>query len=262
LKRRAWETGPRSIVATFTRYFIQGILNVCILFVPEVIVLSGGVMRSADLFMPTVEACLTGLHRDGACPSGAHPACKTWLLRRIIRRSLYHLVKGSMKPFHEVPYVQDILSQPDSLKSALAKFDASPLGALKDALQRGDFDRILLTGMGASLHAAYPAWLALVQAGLPAMWVDTAELIHHAPELVTPRTLYWLFSQSGRSAEIVSALDFDRLPRPGPCSPPSTISRVPWQKQHMNSTPFSLCADQRNWSKRRFPPARTSTLWQ
>lgn len=116
---------------------------------------------------------------------------------------------------NENSYVQDILSQPDSLKSALAQFDASHLGALKDALRRGDFDRILLSGMGASLHAAYPAWLALVKAGLPAMWVDTAELIHHAPELVTPRTLYWLFSQSGRSAEIVSALDFDRLPRPG-----------------------------------------------
>jgi glucosamine--fructose-6-phosphate aminotransferase (isomerizing) len=47
------------------------------------------------------------------------------------------------------------------------------------------------------------------------MWVDTAELIHHARELITPRTLYWLFSQSGRSAEIVSALDFELLPRPG-----------------------------------------------
>lgn len=44
--------------------------------------------------------------------------------------------------------------------------------------------------------------------------MDTAELIHHARELVTSRTLYWVFSQSGRSAEIVSALDFGLLPRP------------------------------------------------
>ena len=44
-----------SIVDRFTRYFIQGILNVIILFVPEVIVLSGGVMRSTDLFMPRLE---------------------------------------------------------------------------------------------------------------------------------------------------------------------------------------------------------------
>jgi glucokinase len=44
-----------SIVDRFTRYFIQGILNVIILFVPEVIVLSGGVMRSTDLFMPRLK---------------------------------------------------------------------------------------------------------------------------------------------------------------------------------------------------------------
>jgi glucokinase len=47
-----------SIIDAFTSYFIQGILNVCILFVPEVIVLSGGVLRSADLFMPRLERTL------------------------------------------------------------------------------------------------------------------------------------------------------------------------------------------------------------
>ncbi len=120
-----------------------------------------------------------------------------------------------MNPLKDNPYVQDILSQPASLHEALAKFDASSLVPLKDAIQHVSFDRIVLTGMGASLYAAYPAWLTLARAGLPAMWVDTAELIHGAPEIVTSRTLYWLFSQSGRSAEIVSALDFDLLPRPG-----------------------------------------------
>jgi glucosamine--fructose-6-phosphate aminotransferase (isomerizing) len=120
-----------------------------------------------------------------------------------------------MNPLLKNPYVQDILSQPDSLRGALAQFNETPLKPLAEAIQRGHFDRILLTGMGASLYAAYPAWLTLAGAGLPAIWVDTSELIHHTPKLITSRTLYWLFSQSGRSAEIVSALDFDRLPRPG-----------------------------------------------
>ena len=119
-----------------------------------------------------------------------------------------------MNSLHDNPYVQDILSQPDSLRNALAKFDDSSLKPLKDAIHGGGFERIILTGMGASLYVAYPAWLTLVRAGLPTIWVDTAELIHHAPELITSRTLYWLFSQSGRSAEIVSALDFGLLPRP------------------------------------------------
>ena len=120
-----------------------------------------------------------------------------------------------MKPLNENSYVQDILSQPDALQHALAEFDETSLKPLASAIQRDDFDRIVLTGMGASLYASYPAWLTLVQAGLPAFWVDTAELIHHASRLITSRTLYWLFSQSGRSAEIVSALDFSLLPRPG-----------------------------------------------
>ncbi|GAB4503131.1 MAG: SIS domain-containing protein [Anaerolineales bacterium] len=101
-----------------------------------------------------------------------------------------------------------------SLQNALANFDAGRVEPLAKTLRNGGFDRILLTGMGASLQAAYPAWLTLAHAGLPAWWVDTAELIHYAPKLVTSRTLYWVFSHSGRSAEIVSALDFGRLPRP------------------------------------------------
>jgi glucosamine--fructose-6-phosphate aminotransferase (isomerizing) len=112
------------------------------------------------------------------------------------------------------PYILDILSQPNALQRALERFDPAPLAPLAAALQRGDFDRILLTGMGASLYASYPTWLTLAAAGLPAIWVDTAELIHHMPRIVTPRTLLWLSSQSGKSAEIVSALDFKRIGPP------------------------------------------------
>jgi len=55
---RMGDAAALSIVDTFTRYFIQGILNVTTLFVPEVIVLGGGVMRSADLFLPRLERAL------------------------------------------------------------------------------------------------------------------------------------------------------------------------------------------------------------
>jgi glucosamine--fructose-6-phosphate aminotransferase (isomerizing) len=112
------------------------------------------------------------------------------------------------------PYIQDILSQPSALQIALERFDPSLLAPLASAIQRGDFDRIVLSGMGGSLYASYPVWLTLANAGLPAIWIDTAELIHHTPGIVTPRTLFWLFSQSGRSAEIVAALDFERISRP------------------------------------------------
>jgi glucosamine--fructose-6-phosphate aminotransferase (isomerizing) len=105
------------------------------------------------------------------------------------------------------PYILDILSQPDALKTALDQFDPVPLSPLAKAIRDNDFDRILITGMGGSLYASYPIWLMLAETGLPALWVDTAELIHHTPALVTPKTLLWMVSQSGKSAEIVSAID-------------------------------------------------------
>ena len=112
------------------------------------------------------------------------------------------------------PYILDILSQPETLKTALERFDPAPLSAMAKAIQNNEFDRILITGMGGSLYASYPVWLILVNAGLPAFWVDTAELIHHAPALVTSKTLLWVVSQSGKSAEIISAIDFERMPKP------------------------------------------------
>jgi glucosamine--fructose-6-phosphate aminotransferase (isomerizing) len=111
-----------------------------------------------------------------------------------------------MDDLEKNPYVLDILSQPSALRYMLEKTDFSPLAALVQALNAGRFDRILLTGMGASYYGLYPAWLHLAAAGLPATWVDTAELVHHAPALVTGRTLLWIVSQSGHSAEIISLI--------------------------------------------------------
>ena len=45
-------------VERIARYFAQGILNIAILFVPDVIVLSGGVMRSIEFFLPSVQQTL------------------------------------------------------------------------------------------------------------------------------------------------------------------------------------------------------------
>lgn len=112
------------------------------------------------------------------------------------------------------PYILDILSQPETLKTALERFDPAPLAPLANGIRDQDFDRILITGMGGSLYASYPVWLTLANSRLPVLWVDTAELIHHTHALVTSKTLLWIFSQSGKSAEIVSAIDLDRMAKP------------------------------------------------
>jgi glucosamine--fructose-6-phosphate aminotransferase (isomerizing) len=107
----------------------------------------------------------------------------------------------------ENPFVKDILSQPEALRQALRSLDLSPLEPLSRALQQGEIDRVVLTGMGASYYALYDAWLHLAAAGFPAIWADCAELVHHTPALIGPKTLVVAASQSGRSAEIVALLD-------------------------------------------------------
>ncbi len=46
------------VMARAANAFALGVFNILMLFFPELIVLSGGVMRSSDLFMPAIEAML------------------------------------------------------------------------------------------------------------------------------------------------------------------------------------------------------------
>jgi glucokinase len=55
---RTGDVAALSIVEKVSEYFALAILNIAILFAPEVIVLSGGVMRSVDLFMPRIQQTL------------------------------------------------------------------------------------------------------------------------------------------------------------------------------------------------------------
>jgi len=113
------------------------------------------------------------------------------------------------------PYVEDILSQPAVLEAMLRRLDLTSLEPVRKKLRQGAFDRIVITGMGASNFGAYPAWLLLCRSGIPACWVDTAELVHYASGLVTERTLLWAVSQSGRSAELANILQPDAKIKPG-----------------------------------------------
>jgi glutamine---fructose-6-phosphate transaminase (isomerizing) len=107
---------------------------------------------------------------------------------------------------NNTPYITEILSQPSVLQGALASLDLTPLQPLRESIAQGQVERIVITGMGASLYGAYPTWLIMIQAGLPAFLVDAAELVHYARALITPKTLLWVISQSGRSAELLHLL--------------------------------------------------------
>jgi glutamine---fructose-6-phosphate transaminase (isomerizing) len=108
------------------------------------------------------------------------------------------------------PYIRDILSQPEALRNALDKYPASTLNKIDIA----DFDRVMISGMGSSCYAAYPALIELAKQSVPVQLVNAAELLHSLDGMISSRTLLWLNSQSGRSAELVHLLERIKVRRP------------------------------------------------
>ena len=101
------------------------------------------------------------------------------------------------------PYLTDILDQPRALAAfaSQAGVEIAPVAAL------GGCDRVILTGMGASLAALRPAWMTLVASGVPAWLIETAELLNDAPGLLAGDVVVVAASQSGRSAEAVALVE-------------------------------------------------------
>jgi glucosamine--fructose-6-phosphate aminotransferase (isomerizing) len=108
----------------------------------------------------------------------------------------------------EGPYLRDILDQPRALDATLRGLDeTAALAAVARRLHRGELKRVVLTGMGSSHHGLVPLHLRLVEAGLAPVTVESAELLHYQPALLTEGTLLVLLSQSGRSAEILRLVE-------------------------------------------------------
>jgi glucosamine--fructose-6-phosphate aminotransferase (isomerizing) len=106
-----------------------------------------------------------------------------------------HIVQGG--------YLADILDQPRALEETIAGLpDTLDLERLLTRTRR-----VVLTGMGSSLFALHPLHLRLVAHGLNAVMVETSELVHAQPALLTPSTLVVAVSQSGRSAETLRLLE-------------------------------------------------------
>lgn len=113
------------------------------------------------------------------------------------------------------PYISDILAQPQSLRNVLASYPYDVIEQVKQRLEHGQFDRVVITGMGSSYNSAYPAWLNMLSGKVPCLHINTAELLHYGIDTLNKRTLLWMNSQSGRSGEIVHLLDSIRNNRPG-----------------------------------------------
>lgn len=109
----------------------------------------------------------------------------------------------------EGPYSQDILAQPRALGETLAGLREvpAPLEDIARRVERGELERVVLTGMGSSFHALHPLHVRLIGRGIWSTMVETSELLHYQLELLGPATLLVVVSQSGRSAETVRLLE-------------------------------------------------------
>ena len=111
----------------------------------------------------------------------------------------------------EGEYLRDILDQPHALENTIAHLDQSrSLQDLSTRLNKGKFQRVVLTGMGSSFHALHPLNLELVSHGFTPVMVETSELVHYKNRFFDPKTLIVAVSQSGQSAEMVRLVEVNR----------------------------------------------------
>ncbi len=102
--------------------------------------------------------------------------------------------------------LQDILGQPASLQKQLEYLKTDGQPALKAAAARlREADRIILSGMGASLFACLPLSLWLGRRGILAPVIETSDLLHYEPDVCRKATLV-LVSRSGRTIEATKLL--------------------------------------------------------
>jgi glutamine---fructose-6-phosphate transaminase (isomerizing) len=100
-------------------------------------------------------------------------------------------------------YIQDILAQPSALRTALDNYSTFAL----EKINLTDFDCIIISGMGSSYNAAYPAFIKLSTQSVPVQLINASELLHSFFGIIGTRSLLWLNSQSGQSAEPVHLLE-------------------------------------------------------
>ena len=118
------------------------------------------------------------------------------------------------------PFIAEISGQPDALRRAAGGVPRQ-VDALERAAATAEGRTIVFTGMGSSYDACYPAVTELAQAGIAAVMLDAAELLHFRTGMLGSRTILVAVSQSGESAEVVRAV---REVRARPAEQPHVVA--------------------------------------
>lgn len=106
-------------------------------------------------------------------------------------------------------YIEDIFSQPESLKECGYKLgdQAETVKKIRQKSKDKRYDRIIFTGMGSSNYCSITAERYLSEHGWFSNRYSTAELLHSYFHVIQDDTLLVVVSQSGESGEVVRLLE-------------------------------------------------------
>lgn len=103
-------------------------------------------------------------------------------------------------------YLEDIFSQPQSLRDCAGALCRSRIAALEEMCAR-PWRQIVFAGMGSSNYCAIPAVQHLMRHGRSALRLSAADVFNYGLASIGADTLLVLNSQSGESVEIVRLLE-------------------------------------------------------
>jgi glucosamine--fructose-6-phosphate aminotransferase (isomerizing) len=107
-------------------------------------------------------------------------------------------------------YFIDLMAQPEALEATWNGLrTATSLEKIAGVCARDRFQRVVLTGMGASYFGLHPLCIDLAAHGWTPVMLETSELIYSYRHLLTPATLVVAVSQSGASVETVRLLEMN-----------------------------------------------------
>ena len=110
----------------------------------------------------------------------------------------------------------ELHEQPAALRRAAARVRDQRRGVASLAAAARPGRPVVFTGMGGSYHTCYTPVTLLGEAGIPAVMVDAAELLHFRRPILRADTVLVAVSQSGESAEVVRLLQQSEWPRGRP----------------------------------------------
>jgi glucosamine--fructose-6-phosphate aminotransferase (isomerizing) len=101
------------------------------------------------------------------------------------------------------PYLSEIRAQPAAIRRAADAVVEQRTALERVAAAASQGRRLVLTGMGSSHDACYPAVEHLAGRGVVVLHANASEVLHYRVPLLTDETILIAVSQSGESAEVV-----------------------------------------------------------